>query len=90
MPLPCRQVRRAVPKPTAIWQKAGFEVSAILDEPSSANAVYKIQDGVIVDIGGGTTGLAILKDGKVVQVEDEPTGGTHSFIGACGKLSRYL
>jgi ethanolamine utilization protein EutJ len=30
-----------------------------------------------VDIGGGTTGLAILKNGKVVQIEDEPTGGTH-------------
>ena len=28
-------------------------------------------------IGGGTTGLAILKEGKVVQIEDEPTGGTH-------------
>ena len=32
---------------------------------------------VVVDIGGGTTGLAILKEGKVVQIEDEPTGGTH-------------
>ena len=63
---------------------AGFEVSAILDEPSSANAVYKIQDGVIVDIGGGTTGLAILKDGKVVQVEDEPTGGTHLSLVLAG------
>ena len=30
-----------------------------------------------LDIGGGTTGLAILKEGKVVQIEDEPTGGTH-------------
>ena len=30
-----------------------------------------------MDIGGGTTGLAILKEGKVVQIEDEPTGGTH-------------
>lgn len=32
---------------------------------------------MVVDIGGGTTGLAILKNGKVVQIEDEPTGGTH-------------
>ena len=36
--------------------------------------MYKRQ---VVDIGGGTTGLAILKEGKVVQIEDEPTGGTH-------------
>ena len=27
--------------------------------------------------GGGTTGLALLKDGKVVEIADEPTGGTH-------------
>lgn len=46
-----------------VAEGAGFEVSAVLDEPSSANAVYEIQDGVIVDIGGGTTGLAILKGG---------------------------
>ena len=54
-----------------------LEVTNILDEPSAANAIYQIEDGVVVDIGGGTTGLAILKEGKVVQIEDEPTGGTH-------------
>ena len=43
----------------------------------TANAIYQISDGVIVDIGGGTTGLALLKDGKVVEIADEPTGGTH-------------
>ena len=67
-----------------IAEGAGFEVSAVLDEPSSANAVYEIQDGVIVDVGGGTTGLAMLKNGKVVQVEDEPTGGTHLSLVLAG------
>lgn len=60
-----------------VAEGAGFEVTNILDEPSAANAVYRIANGVIVDIGGGTTGLAVLRDGKVVQTEDEPTGGTH-------------
>lgn len=60
-----------------VAEGAGFEVVAILDEPSAANAIYQIQEGVIVDIGGGTTGLAILKDGQVVDIQDEPTGGTH-------------
>ena len=32
-----------------------------MDEPSAANSIYQIEDGVVVDIGGGTTGLAILK-----------------------------
>lgn len=60
-----------------VAEGAGFQVTNILDEPSAANAVYQICDGVVVDIGGGTTGLALLKDGKVIQIEDEPTGGTH-------------
>ncbi|HBV86805.1 ethanolamine utilization protein EutJ [Desulfosporosinus sp.] len=60
-----------------VVQGAGFEITNILDEPTAANAVLKIKDGAIVDIGGGTTGTAILKEGKVIHVADEPTGGTH-------------
>ena len=41
-----------------VVQGAGFEITNLLDEPTAANAVLKIQDGVIVDIGGGTTGIA--------------------------------
>ncbi len=60
-----------------VVQGAGFEITALLDEPTAANAVLKIENGAVVDIGGGTTGISILKDGKVVYVADEPTGGTH-------------
>ena len=67
-----------------VAEGAGFEVTNILDEPSAANAVYQISDGVVVDIGGGTTGLAVLKDGKVIQIEDEPTGGTHLSLVLAG------
>ncbi|SFB28871.1 ethanolamine utilization protein EutJ [Acetitomaculum ruminis DSM 5522] len=67
-----------------VAEGAGFEVTNVLDEPSCANAIYKIDDGVIVDIGGGTTGLAILNGGKVVQTEDEPTGGTHLSLVLAG------
>ncbi|SMC70435.1 ethanolamine utilization protein EutJ [Sporomusa malonica] len=67
-----------------VVQGAGFEITNVLDEPTAANAVLKIQDGVIVDIGGGTTGIAILKDGKVIYVADEPTGGTHFSLVLAG------
>ncbi len=67
-----------------IAEGAGMEVVAVLDEPSAANAIYGITDGVVVDIGGGTTGLAILQDGKVVRIEDEPTGGTHVSLVLAG------
>ncbi|TGE39485.1 ethanolamine utilization protein EutJ [Desulfosporosinus fructosivorans] len=67
-----------------VVQGAGFEVTNVLDEPTAANAVLKIQDGAIVDIGGGTTGIAILKDGNVIYVADEPTGGTHFSLVIAG------
>lgn len=72
-----------------VVQGAGFEITSLLDEPTAANAVLKIQDGAIVDIGGGTTGIAILKEGKVIYVADEPTGGTHFSLVVAGayKLS---
>ena len=61
-----------------------FEVTNLLDEPTAANEVLKIQNGAVVDIGGGTTGTSIIKDGKVVYVADEPTGGTHFSLVVAG------
>lgn len=60
-----------------VVQAAGFELTCLLDEPTAANNLLKIENGAVVDIGGGTTGISILKDGKVIHVVDEPTGGTH-------------
>lgn len=67
-----------------VVQAAGFELTNILDEPTAANEVLKIQNGAVVDIGGGTTGTSIIKDGKVVYVADEPTGGTHFSLVVAG------
>lgn len=60
-----------------IVEACDLEVVSILEEPVAANAVLQIENGVIVDIGGGTTGLSVIKDGKVVFTADEATGGTH-------------
>ncbi|WDP90307.1 MAG: ethanolamine utilization protein EutJ [Desulfobacter sp.] len=67
-----------------VVQGAGFELTGLFDEPTAANEVLKIKDGAVVDIGGGTTGISILKDGKVVYVDDEPTGGTHFSLVVAG------
>lgn len=69
-----------------VVEAAGFQVTALPDEPTAANNLLKIKNGAVVDIGGGTTGVSIFKDGKVVFVDDEPTGGTHFSLvisGAC-------
>ena len=70
-----------------VVQGAGFELTNLLDESTAANAVLKIKNGAIVDIGGGTTGISILKDGKVVYVADEPTGGTHFSLVLAGAMN---
>ena len=63
---------------------AGLDCSGLIDEPSAANNVLQIKNGAIVDVGGGTTGIAVLKRGKVVYTADEPTGGTHFSLVIAG------
>ena len=63
---------------------ADLEVTQVMDEPTAAAAVLKIQDGAVVDVGGGTTGISILKDGKVIYTADEATGGTHMSLVLAG------
>jgi cell division protein ftsA len=67
---------------------AGFELSNVLDEPTAANELLKMTNGAVVDIGGGTTGISVLKDKKVVYVTDEPTGGTHFSLVVAGAYSK--
>jgi ethanolamine utilization protein EutJ len=63
---------------------AGLDCTGLIDEPTAANNVLQVQDGAIVDVGGGTTGIAIFRDGKVVYTADEPTGGTHFSLVIAG------
>ena len=67
-----------------VVEGAGLTVTSVLDEPTAANAVLGVENGVIVDIGGGTTGRSVLENGKVVYVADEPTGGTHLSLVLAG------
>ncbi|WP_328818977.1 ethanolamine utilization protein EutJ [Peptoniphilus faecalis] len=60
-----------------VAESAGFNVVDVFDEPTAANKILNLRDGAVVDIGGGTTGISILKEGKVTKVVDEATGGTH-------------
>ncbi len=69
---------------TYILEGAGLEVLNVLDEPTAANLVMKVKDGATVDVGGGTTGIAVIKDGKVVYTNDEATGGVHLSLVLAG------
>ncbi len=63
---------------------AGLEVVSVLDEPGAANLVLGLKGGAIADIGGGTTGLAVFENGRIVHTMDEATGGTHLTLVIAG------
>lgn len=65
---------------------AGLECLRLIDEPSAANLVLGIDDGALVDVGGGTTGVALVQAGEVVSTTDEATGGTHFTLVISGAL----
>ena len=67
-----------------VVEAAGLRCTTMIDEPTAANALLDLQNGAIVDVGGGTTGIAILQDGEVVYTADEATGGTHFSLVIAG------
>jgi len=69
-----------------VLDAAGIDCTAVVDEPTAANSVLGISDGAVVDIGGGTTGIAVLSAGEIVATFDEPSGGTHMSLVIAGAL----
>lgn len=73
-----------------VVEAAGFEVADICDEPVAAARALGVADGAVVDVGGGTTGISILKAGAVIFSDDEATGGTHMTLVLAGALGLSL
>lgn len=71
-----------------VAESAGFEVIGFVDEPTAANQVLKIENGAVVDVGGGTTGVAVFLDGNAIYTADEATGGTQMTLVISGALHK--
>jgi len=69
-----------------IVEAIGVPCRGLYEEPVAAAMALDVKSGVIVDIGGGTTGIAIFKDGRLVYSADEPTGGTHMTLVISGRM----
>lgn len=67
-----------------VLEAAEMECTALVEEPTAANAVLQVTDGAVVDVGGGTTGVAVVSNGRVTYTADEPTGGTHFSLVIAG------
>lgn len=62
---------------TNIIENLGLEVLKVADEPSCVARLLDLDKTAVVDVGGGTTGTAVVQKGNIVFSGDEPTGGTH-------------
>lgn len=67
-----------------VIESAGIHVAGVIDEPGSVANLFQLQNAAVVDIGGGTTGTAIIENGQVVKSVDDPTGGHHITLTLAG------
>jgi ethanolamine utilization protein EutJ len=59
-----------------VLERAGLDCSELIDEVSAANTLLGVREGVVVDVGGGST----------VDVGDLPGGGHHLNLILAGAL----
>jgi ethanolamine utilization protein EutJ len=60
-----------------VLEQSGIACRLLVDEVSAAHALIGIDDGVIVDVGGGSTGVGVFRGGTLVQLSDAAGGGHH-------------
>lgn len=70
-----------------VLEQAGVDCRALVDEVSAAHRLLRVFDGVIADVGGGSTGVGVYRDGELVSLGDLPGGGHHLNLILAGALS---
>ncbi|PHV02009.1 ethanolamine utilization protein EutJ [Iodobacter sp. BJB302] len=73
-----------------VLEAAGLNVIGVCDEPSAVAHLLQLDRAAVVDIGGGTTGIAVVEGGRVIYSGDEPTGGHHISLTLAGSLRMAL
>lgn len=71
---------------TYVCESAGFTNVLLVDEVSAAHRTLDIEDGVVVDVGGGSTGVGVFRGGELVALDDRPGGGHHLDLVLAGAL----
>jgi ethanolamine utilization protein EutJ len=69
-----------------VLESAGLDCRALVDEVSAAQALLRLSDGVIVDVGGGSTGVGVYTNGELTRLGDLPGGGHHLNLILAGAL----
>jgi len=69
-----------------VLQQAGIECRSLVDEVTAANALLKVRDGAVVDVGGGSTGVGVFHKGERVSLSDRAGGGHQLDLIVAGAL----
>lgn len=69
-----------------VLQQAGIDCRNLIDEVTAANAVLGVRDGAVIDVGGGSTGVGVFRDGSLVSLSDRAGGGHHLDLILAGAL----
>lgn len=69
-----------------VLESAGFDAVSLIDEVSAANLTLAVTDGVVVDVGGGSTGVGVFRDGHLELLDDRAGGGHHLDLILSGAL----
>ena len=75
---------------TYVCETAGFADVVLVDEVSAAQRTLGVRDGVVVDVGGGSTGVGVFRDGELVALDDRAGGGHHLDLVLAGALGIAL
>ena len=75
---------------TYVCEAAGFDEVTLVDEVSAAQRTLGVTDGVVVDVGGGSTGIGVFRGGELVRLDDRPGGGHHLDLVLAGALGIEL
>ncbi len=70
-----------------VLENAGVNCRRLVDEVSAAQALLGVRDGAIADVGGGSTGVGVYRDGSLVSLGDRPGGGAQLNLILAGALS---
>lgn len=60
--------------PARVVEALGFDCRGLYEEPTAAAEALGVQEGAIVDIGGGTTGISVLREGGWSTPPTSPPG----------------
>jgi ethanolamine utilization protein EutJ len=69
-----------------VCESAGFDDATLVDEVSAAQRTLAVGDGVVVDVGGGSTGVGVFRRGRLEALDDRPGGGHHLDLILAGAL----